>query len=398
MNNMNFIYVGSSTPDDVMAEMQRIGSYVNFAGHTLQEALLEGFAKHCPQMKIITNWTTTPFPKLKRLHFRPRVMSYGNNRGNYIYTGLLNLPFICMISRFVRTRRQLKKFLEKGDENVVVIYEVHSPFLLAVATLRKRIQKSCLIVPDLPEFMHGKGNVLRAFAKKVDKKIIDWCIRRIDCFALLSEPMRERLPIEDKPWVLMEGIFQGERPAEEPVKEPYKTIMFAGNLGTFKGIKTIVDAFEMIEGDDYRLWIRGDGEYKTELLRIAEKDKRITWFPPMTREEVLDHERRSTIMVNGAEPDFDAALYFFPSKTMDYMASGSPTVMFHLGCMPEEYGQYIYYVEGEGAKGLRDKMVEVCEKPEEELKAFGKRAQDFIFEYKNPKVQCGKIIHLLESL
>lgn len=395
---MNLIYVGSARPESMNDELIKMGSYINFAGNTLQNALLEGFEQHCPDLKIVTNWTISPFPKVKKLVIPKKVMSYGKNEGNYVYTGILNLPGINLFSRFLRTRKQIKKMLSKTEDNAVVIYEVHTPFLLAAVSLRKRLKSTCLIVPDLPEYMHGSKNVLRRMAKALDKKLIDYCVRRIDSFALLSQYMQERLPMEGKPWVLMEGIFQGKRPTDTIQKEKYKTIMFAGNLGTFKGIKTIADAFAMIDDPDYRLWVRGDGEFKEELLRRAETDKRIVWYPPLSRKELLDLERKATVMVNGAEPDFDAARYFFPSKTMEYMASGAPTVMFHLACMPEEYGKHIFYVDGEGAKGLRDKLVEVCEKPTEELIDFGQRAADFIFTEKTPYLQCGKIINLLKSL
>ena len=80
---------------------------------------------------------------------------------------------------------------------------------------------------------------------------------------------------------------------------------------------------------------------------------------------------------------------------MEYLASGTPTVMFRLGCMPSEYDSHVYYVDEESIEALRNKLIEVCEKPREELIAFGQSAKDFILKQKNPIAQCKKIIELL---
>ena len=40
---MNFIYVGSARPEYMNKELLKMGSNVNFAGNTLQEALIDGF-------------------------------------------------------------------------------------------------------------------------------------------------------------------------------------------------------------------------------------------------------------------------------------------------------------------------------------------------------------------
>ena len=62
----------------------------------------------------------------------------------------------------------------------------------------------------------------------------------------------------------------------------------------------------------------------------------------MSREELLKMERRATVMINPTPARLNFTKYFFPSKTMEYLASGTPTVMYRLGCMPKEYDDYVY--------------------------------------------------------
>ena len=117
----------------------------------------------------------------------------------------------------------------------------------------------------------------------------------------------------------------------------------------------------------------------------------------MGRKELLELERKATVMVN-TTPSQDFTRYFFPSKNMEYLASGTPTIMFRLGCMPKEYDEYLYYVDGNDADALREKIIEVCEKSQEELNAFGDRARQFIIEKKNPFVQCKRILDFINTL
>lgn len=393
---MKLIYVGSSRPEAIAQEYLKKGSRVNFAAMTLQNALLDGLSEQNADLSIISAWSITPYPKVNQIYFQPKDVEFKGRKGIYRFVGCINLPFINMVSKFLRVRKELKRQLKNQTDANIIVYETYTPFLLAVATLRKKMAKAVVIVPDLPEYMHGKDNMIRAFLKKIDRRIIEWSLNKFDGYVVLSEPMLEKLPTGKK-HIVMEGIFNPEF-TEKPVeKEPFKTVMYTGGVYSHRGTKLLLEAFKGLTQPDYRLWIRGDGDLKEEILDMAAKDSRIRYFEPMGREELLELERKATVMVNTTPPQ-DFTRYFFPSKNMEYLASGTPTIMFRLGCMPQEYDDYIYYVDGNDAEALRKKIIEVCEKPQEELDEFGHRARQFILEKKNPTVQCQKILDFIIRL
>ncbi len=393
---MNVIYIGSSRPESTTDELIKLGSRVNFAGNTLQNALLEGFSKLCPKFKVISAWSTTTYPKIKKLVFPKRYFELNGTTDNYVCVGGVNLPIINLLSRCFRTRKQLKRMLDKNDDNTVIIYEVHTPFLLAATSLRKRIKHINVIVPDLPEFMSGNVGKLHKLLKSIDHWLINRCLKKVDSYSLLSEGMQERLPMAGKTWTLMEGIFQKEE-YEEPVeKANEKVIMYTGNIFKRRGVDLLLDAFQLIDKPEYRLWIRGNGDLKDEIIARSKQDPRIVYFEPMSLTELRKMERKATVMVNTTPPSMDFTKYFFPSKTMEYLASGTPTVMFRLECMPKEYDSYVYYVEEESISALKSKLVEVCEKPMDELVDFGQEARDFVLTNKNPIAQCEKILEIIK--
>ena len=395
---MNFIYLGSSRPANVTQALVEKGSYVNFAALTLQQALLEGFSKQLPGINIITSWRVDTFPKFKRLFFKRETYNEFDAK-KYVYVGGINLPFLNLITRFFRCRKELKRMLSKTDKNVLVIYEVHTPYLLTALILRKHLQHVNLIVPDMPQFMSGNQGKLHNFLKSIDAILIRKCLAKIDSYSLLSEGMREMLPMEGKSWTLMEGIFQNAFSDEKVEKEPYKTIMYTGGIHRRRGTDLLVQSFLKINNPDYRLWIRGDGDddMKREILELSKKDPRIVYFEPMERGELLKMEQRATVMVNPTQPSLAFTKYFFPSKTMEYLASGTATVMFHLDCMPKEYDEYLFYVEEESAESLKNKLVEVCEMPLEERILFGQKASHFVLTQKTPEKQCWKIMMMINK-
>ena len=394
--DMNYIYVGSSKSEEVNKYLADLGSVINYAGNTHQNALLAGFSAICNKFKVLSSWSISTYPRVKKIFFKRQVESIGNGKDNYIFIGVINLPVLNMLYRCYKMRKEIKKALDKNDDNAIIVYEVHTPFLLAATTLRKRIKHINVIVPDLPEHMIAHQNVIRAIAKKIDQKLINWCLSKCDSYTILSEQMTERLPMKDKKTIVVEGLFQNKNDFEEIEKDQHKVIMYTGILHKDKGIENLVKAFEQIKDPNYRLWIRGYGDYADEIVEKSKKDSRIVYLPPMSHHELFKLEQQATVMVNPTQPHLDFTRYFFPSKTMEYLASGTPTVMYRLSCMPKDYDKYIYYTNGDSTDDLTNKLIEVCEKSQTELYEFGKTAQKFILNEKNPIVQCQKIINIIK--
>lgn len=395
------MYVGFYYPESSMiGDLLKAGSVVDFPGYTFQGALLSGLDEYYPDMKVISSAYMSAYPKNKKLYFKKRYFSHKDNGDKKdVFTGLLNLPVIKEFSKFLRIRTELKNTIVKGEENVVICYETHTPFLMAIASLRRKLSKACLIVPDLPDFMTERKSWWYLWAKKIDKQLIYFAMKSFDCFVLFSPHMKERLKMDRKPWVQIEGIAKDNLNVGKVDKDSFKAILYTGNLGERTGIKDLLDAFQKIESPEYRLWIRGNGEgMKQEIFRRQKDDSRIVYYEPMRKEEILKLQRRATVLVNPIRPSQLQTRYFFPSKTMEYLASGTPTIMYKLDCLPKDYYQHVYFIEEETIDSFKDKLVEICEKDKLELDAFGQSAREFILNEKNPVKQAGKIYELLNRI
>lgn len=396
---MNVIYIGSLYIPGQIDELKSLGSSVDFAAETFQSSLIQGLINYFPEIKIITAPNISSYPRIKKKIFNKKEFNLSFNNIKHIFTGFINIHILKHISKIIRIRKAIKLSLTNNIDNRIIIYGVHSPFLLALCGINKKKYKSCLIVPDLPEFMSEKKNFAYVIGKKIDRFFINIGLKNIDSFVLFSPHMREYLKINNKPWIHVEGIFNVENMLKEDVgKEDKHTILYTGNISKRMGIPELLKAFSLIESNDYRLWIRGNGECKSMIMDAIKKDNRIEYFEPMSKEDLLKLQKRATVLINPVSSSQKFTRYFFPSKTMEYLASGTPTIMSKLDCLPEEYNNHIYFFEDESIDSIKNKIIEVCEKQQTELDSFGKSASDFIITEKNEKKQAKKIVDLINNL
>lgn len=392
------IYIGSVCNDEMIAELKRINSHIDYPGITFQRALLKGLDHYYPELNVISSPLISSYPRANKVfvssgEFRRNT----GNKGVSICTGLINLPVIKMFSKFFRVRKHINKLLREDNDARVIIYALHSPFLLAAASLRSKLKKICVVVPDLPEYMTSNSYWLTRLGKSIDRKIIDFCLKKFDCYVLLSPYMAERLPIKGKKWVQIEGIFESDQTIITAEKDSYKSILYTGNLSYKYGIKELLDAFTRLKDPDYRLWIRGNGEALDDAKEYAKTDNRIVWFDRMSKEELTKLQKSATLLINPTFSTIESTKYFFPSKTMEYLASGTPVLMSKLPCLPDEYDKHVYFIKDQTVEGVKEAIELVLGKSEEELFQKGRNASEFIYKEKNSIMQVKKLVKLLEA-
>lgn len=309
--------------------------------------------------------------------------------------GCINLPFV---KQWMRCRKAKKILRTLEDDAEIIIYSAYMPFLRAVYRL-PRNRKVTAIITDLPEFYDlGKTSALRRKLRSFQNKMIYKYLERVDRFVVLTEQMKEPLKIGDRPWICVEGICDIKQTQEIPAGTSEKKVIFySGTLHYQYGIKNLLDAFEMLEDDNLELWICGSGEAEEEIIRLSETDERIKFYGFCTQDEVAKLRAQATVLVNPRENKGDYVKYSFPSKTMEYMASGKPLVMYKLDGIPKEYDPFINYPRTEIRIDLAKMIKDICM---DETEIYRKKAQDaqkFVLEHKNPKVQASKVINLLND-
>jgi len=230
------------------------------------------------------------------------------------------------------------------------------------------------------------------------KKINFATLTRFDAYILLTKPMTNIVNPKNKPFMVMEGLVDtdiAERENTLENKTPHKTIIYAGGLFEKYGIKDLLEAFMKLEDPEARLHLYGVGLMVNEIKNYSEKDERIVYMGMMPNEIVVADQLKARLLVNPRPTDAEYTKYSFPSKNMEYMASGTPTLTTILPGMPDEYRSFVYLIEQENTEGLYKVLSELLSKPPEELHEFGKRSREFVLKNKNKEVQTARILDFL---
>ncbi len=394
---MKLTFIGSFYPKNRYQEILNRSKYIDFAGNTLQWSLIQGFDSLSVDLNAITVPTTK---KLSGCIFKSSIFNINQNLKNYC-VGFFD---IIGLKQLFSSFSVLKNIKRLNRPNHLLIYSIQVN-LLAAAFIYKKISpntKITLLVTDLSEYMNDTANIVYKIFKKIEITINNYLFMpSVDCFILLTENMKEKLPIKDKPYLVMEGIYNPLKIKEQKLNKSnsnIKIILYSGTLAKRYGIMNLVYAFLSIKKEDYRLVICGDGDSKEEIIKATNLDNRIIYMGVIEREKVLKLQQESSLLVNPRLPEGEYTKYSFPSKIIEYLASGTPTLMYKLSGVPIEYYNYCFTVNKIGIKPLADSIEYILSKSSEELNSFGEKAKEFIIKTKNPTAQCSKIINMMRRL
>lgn len=290
------------------------------------------------------------------------------------------------VSTFWRTFRLAKK-----DSVVVVDVLNRTAAFFAMLAARARGCRCIGIVTDLPDLLGGG---------KFYKNMANFVIRHCTDYVLLTELMNDYLNQSAKPYVVLEGhsdITMKDNVPSMERKLPPRVCLYAGGVTRQYGVHNLLAAFRQIDIPGVELHIYGPGDCVEMAKEAAAEDPRIFYGGMLLNSEIVDKEMEATLLVN-PRPTFEAFVkYSFPSKTMEYMASGTPVLTTVLPGMPKEYYPYVYFIEDQSPEGIADALKRTFAHTDEELFEKGCAARKFVLEERNNVVQAKKIITMLEN-
>lgn len=371
---------------------------VQNAADALQKAFLRGFAGHVGDNIQLVNlpfvgsyprmYDTVTFPACEDT-LPPGIRARGE--------GFLNLRFVRFWSRFVSAFRGLSRASKDVEAPIVVVYSAHLPFL-AAAWLTRIVRRDvflCAILPDLPEFM-GVGGRLYTTYKTVESFLFRKLVRGFDSLIFLTDAMGERIGIPVQKRMVVEGIYdpRDDPPSTEAASagDDTFTILYTGTLAARYGIVDLLQAFEDLGAPEARLWICGDGDTRPAIESMTRHEPRLQYFGQVPRSRALELQREASVLVNPRRPEGEFTKYSFPSKTMEYLASGKQVIMHGLPGIPPEYLEHLTIPATSDAAGLAQALRKVSALSPEERATRGARARAFILASKSPEAQVARVL------
>lgn len=299
------------------------------------------------------------------------------------------------VRALLRAGNELRKLLkEAGDDTVILSYSLNPVLIWPILFPTKVSHKVVTICSEIPRYRIIDGNRIIG---KIKYSIQNAINKKLDGYILLSKYMNEHCNPQKKPWIVVEGLPDVEESAIQHVSEAHENyIMYAGGLEPEYGINNLVDAFMTISGD-YRLVICGKGSSEAYVVGKALMDKRIEYRGMIENKIVQELERKALLLINPRIPEEKLTRYSFPSKTIEYMLSGTPMMTARLEGIPDEYFDYCYLCNPGNAISLAHDIETVLRIPEEERLSLARKAKEFVLTQKEARTQVQKILRFLEN-
>ena len=406
MEKFDILFLGRLFPKAEEFEIKRkMKTGMADAANALQWSIIDGMEKNsCGKLTILNYLPVNSFPNgyddfyIKEFNFQHK-----QGLKTDVNVGHCNLSIVKQITNIIPYCYKVRKWVNDGEKRrkVLFLYSAQ-PLSLELARfvkhLNNQIETVCLIA-DIPEYNTiGELTGIRKAFNDYETRKTNALYRYIDKFVLLTEQMAQRLDIH-VPYTVMEGIApESDTETDETFVKQFsdeKFVLYTGTLNYEFGIGILLEAFSKIPNQDLKLVICGFGEAEKAIL--VSRDTRLVYMGKFDRKQALALQQCATVLVNPRQNNNEFTKYSFPSKTMEYLASGVPVVAYKLDGIPDEYDKYLNYVPDDTPESLAEKIIEICSMPDSGRKEAGKRAKQFVLNEKNSLVQAKRILELIDN-
>lgn len=201
-----------------------------------------------------------------------------------------------------------------------ITYNVVYAWMLTPIIAKLKRKKSVLILADYSPVEAFVGKKQQLYAR-----IQCFFIGRYDYVIGLSEKTKRYLKPRQSFMCMEGGISKSFYDYFEKCTATDDTkirIMYSGILEKVTGIDLLIDAFLKLENSNVELIITGDGSLAEWILKEEEKCSKIKYLGCLPYEQYMDKLLEADILVNPRNMKLPENANNFPSKIMEYLATG----------------------------------------------------------------------------
>ena len=219
-------------------------------------------------------------------------------------------------------------------------------------------------------------------------------IASFDYYVLQTRQMNDVVNPKNKPYIVMEGVcdLPNYQTYNMKPRDSKRKLLYAGGRPSKDGVDLLIAAFRQLPYLDAQLDIYGsmpDVELGHDLL-----DSRIIYHGKTENSIIAKAENESFLLINPRPTSEEYTKYSFPSKVMEYMASGTPMVTTKLAGIPKEYFEYAYTFEEYSVECYRRVLDYIFNQPLSVHQGLGIKAREYVMKNKNKVVQTQRILTL----
>lgn len=366
---------------------------ISIAIQKFSRLYLEGFKENGAQVDVII----PSYPKAfsGRLYEKARMVK--ENGIQYYYMPKLSIKKLGGFVSLFSTKAFVKRWCRSNPDGVVVIDYMRERALAVSNICRRHKMKNVCVITDRFE-IYKNDSLLKKIKQGIKVIKSKKTANNATHLVLLTKYMNPEYNRNNKTYIISEGLTDSKlNHLTIQKKTDEKIIMYAGGVSKKNGVAHLTEGFIKADIPDAQLHIYGSGDYASELDKISKLHSNIKFLGVVPNEIVVAKQKEAFLLVNPRPSDQEFTKYSFPSKNMEYMASGTAALFTKLPCIPEEYYDKSFYIDDESVEGFADKIKSIFDMKEEDVYTLGKKAREFIMNEKNNIVQAQKILDMVNK-
>lgn len=380
----SYLFLGFAIPNEEMQKVFELDNFPQIQTHKFNWNLIKGLEYHNEfdftyiSSRPVTDYPNFPQKKINKNEWLVRL--YGKNV-KIIEVPFYNKGILKLVTRFFSTiYYSIKNFHAKKNKSGVIVYSVNVPYMIVGLIISKIYKMDYIAIwTDPPSVVSVNDIGIKSKLRSIELNISKFLMKRASkVIALTKDLAKDFAP--DKPYIVMEGIIDDSEAIDNYNKDKNDNntrVVYAGSLSKRYGIKNIVEAFILLDDKSIILEVYGRGDYESELAEVCRANKNILYKGFISNKEVLRIQRNADFLINARSDKDDYVKYSFPSKTLEYMLSGTPFITTMLPGIPDEYRDYVIELDNNEKETIKNKIIEVANYDMDTRDIIGHKAQQF---------------------
>lgn len=400
-NRPPLLMVGFAIPEGLMSSWTGKDMYPQAQGHQHQWSLIRGIESVTGYpMDLVSVAALGDWPRHPARFVRGGIWSHAPGARD-VMVSFINISPLKQITRFVAVCCHIGRWLlrhRRSPQRVIFLYTSQSSQLWALLLTTAFVPAlKIAVLADPPSVDVVGESRVRRLARRVDRWLQRRGLQKMDGVIALTKTLADDFATS-VPYCVSEGVAPNTPLLPKGNANKGKLVaLYAGGLTAQSGVRLLLDAVPLLSLD-MEVWLFGRGELEREATELAAHDGRLKYFGFTPREFLLEHVAKASLLLMTRPSDIWLAHRAFPSKILEYMATGIPMLATRLPVIPPDYEPYVFWLDEESPEGLAHRLVELRELGAEVLREKGSQAREFVREHKSEAAQGRHIWHFVSQL
>jgi glycosyltransferase involved in cell wall biosynthesis len=404
----DYLFLSYLITDEEFQRVTELDASPQIATHKFNWKILKGiyhskFFKD--KLHIISTRSITDYPRSKIKYVKNK--NWKTDYGIFHEIGYINYPVIKLLNMVFTSMFQCIYWAIKTPNKKkkgIIVYSISLPYLVSGYLVSKIFNLPLIgIWTDPPGVPTPWDTKSKQRLRDAQDKIVTYFMKKFTgVISLTDDFVKDFNPQAKK--LIIEAISDTKPDIEDNINDLDISIpgdkfilLYSGSLLKIYGIFELVKAFSMLDYPDMELWIFGKGDIENEINDLSKNNLRIKFFGFMDNNKVIEYQKRASLLINPRPTNLVNAKYSFPSKILEYMESGTPTVVTKLPGIPKEYDDYLFFFDDSESEAFKRRIEEIYLMNRLELKEVGLRAKDFS-RTKSIAIQGDKIVNFINDI